>query len=99
MPRCHDTSASSSFFLFVVGEAGSPLWCHLRSERLHDYLSISDDKRVGCEFIVVIPCFSTPNQVGIIALEDCRAHRLRCCACSLNFCDSSKRSPCWDRPE
>jgi len=74
MPRCHGTSASSSFVLFVVGEAGSPLWCHLRSERLRHYFSVPDHKGVGCQFIVVVYCFSTPDEIGIIALEDRRAH-------------------------
>jgi hypothetical protein len=50
--------------------AVSSLCGSLRSEGLHDYLSIPHNKRVGCELIVIVCSFSAPDEVGIVAFAD-----------------------------
>src|ERR1700724_3082500 len=59
------------------GTQRSMLWGNLRGERLHRDFSIPHYERVSCEFIEIVCCFSTPDQIGIITLEDCGMHFLR----------------------
>jgi hypothetical protein len=52
--------------------AVSSLCGSLRSEGLHDYLSMPHNKRVGCELIVIVCSFSATDVVGIGTFKDRR---------------------------
>src|ERR1017187_3439872 len=52
-------------------------WFDLGGEGLRYYLPVSHHKRVGSEFVRIVCCFRSPDNIGVITLDGSLLHRKR----------------------